>query len=201
VLEQPHPAYFLPLDHLPAGVDFSGNNIMVRVDPARLALVEREVRAAILREFPGGIPSIKAMDARLEPQYRPWRLGASLFTAFGLLALAVALVGVYSTVAYSVNHRLHEFGVRIALGATLRNVIALVLMQGLRVVATGIVVGVAVAVMAGRLIAGLLYGVTPSDPGTLALVSFVLLGVAAIATFVPAWRAARVDPASTLRTE
>ena len=201
VIEEPKPMYYLPLGHLPNPADFAANLVIVRVTPSALASAETEIRAQVLKEFPGGYPFLKTMEERLEPEYRPWRLGASLFTAFGVLALIVAMVGIYSTISYAVNHRLHEFGIRLALGATLRNVVGLVMLQGMRVVAIGIVLGVIASIAAGRLVASLLYGVTPSDPFVLGFVVIALMGAAALATLVPAWRAGRVDPASSLRAE
>jgi ABC-type antimicrobial peptide transport system permease subunit len=141
------------------------------------------------------------MTAMLEPEYRPWRLGATLFTAFGLLALLVAVIGIYSSVSYGVSQRTHEFGVRIALGARMADVLRQVVGEGIRVVAVGVVVGVALALAAGKLVAALLYGVEARDPVTMIGVSVVLLMVAAAAALIPAWRAARVDPVTALRAE
>jgi ABC-type antimicrobial peptide transport system permease subunit len=158
-------------------------------------------RVLIREEFPGSIPIVTWLADELEPQYRPWRLGATLFTAFGVLALIVAVVGIYSTVAYGVTQRIHEFGVRIALGAQLSDVLRLVIGEGLRTVAIGIACGVVLALLAGRFIASLLYGVTPGDPGAIAVVVVTLLVVGTVAALIPAWRAARVDPVTALRAD
>jgi ABC-type antimicrobial peptide transport system permease subunit len=141
------------------------------------------------------------MAASMEPEYRPWRLGATLFTLFGFLALLVAGVGVYSSVSYGVSQRTHEFGVRAALGATTGNVLSQVLGEGLRTVAIGVGAGIALALAAGRLIASLLYGVKANDPAAMAIAAIVLLSIAAVASLVPAWRAAKADPVEALRAE
>ncbi len=101
----------------------------------------------------------------------------------------------------SVSQRTHEFGVRVALGARVRDVVSQVVGEGLRVVLLGIVMGVGLALAAGRLIAALLYGVEPSDPGVMLLVSAALLLVAGVAAVVPAWRASRVNPVIALRSD
>src|SRR5690606_23611265 len=158
-------------------------------------------RSALQSAFPAGLPRVTPMAEHLEPQYRPWRLGAQLFTAMGLLALMVALIGIYTTVSYGVSQRTHEFGVRVALGAQLGDVVKQVVGEGLRVVAIGIAAGVALTLVAARLAAALLYGVQPHDAGALASVALSVLSVAALAALLPAWRAARVDPLRTLREE
>jgi ABC-type antimicrobial peptide transport system permease subunit len=141
------------------------------------------------------------MTANLEPEYRPWRLGASLFTGLGILAMIVAVIGIYGTVSYGVTQRTHEFGVRVALGAQVGDVVRQVLGEGLRTVFVGVAVGVVLALAAGRLIAAMLYGIAPRNPAVLAMVSAALLGAAAVAALVPAWRAARADPLTALRAE
>jgi putative ABC transport system permease protein len=141
------------------------------------------------------------MSEALEPHYRPWRLGATLFSLFGVLAGLVAALGVYSTVSYSVSQRTHEFGVRVALGARLGDVVRHVLGEGLRMVVIGVATGVTLSLLAGRLVAALLYGIEPGDPGTLSVVVLTLLGVATVAALVPAVRASRVSPLTALRTE
>ena len=202
VIEDPAPMYYLPLNDLPvAAKGWTPNYVMLSADPASAASVMGAVRGLIRQEFPGGIPSIVRLKDYLEPQYRPWRLGATLFSVFGLLALVVAVIGVYSTTSYGVQQRVQEFGVRIALGARVSDVMRLVLVGGLRVVAIGVLVGIAAAVVAGRLIASLLYGVTPGDPVTAIGVAVCLLLAGGCAALLPAWRAASVDPAATLKTD
>ncbi len=137
----------------------------------------------------------------MEPEYRPWKLGATLFTLFGVLALVVAAIGIYSSVSYAVSQRTHEFGIRVALGAQLADVLGQVLGEGLRVVAAGVVLGILMALAAGRLVAALLYGVAPSDPIALSTVAVALLAIALLAAFVPAWRAAQADPVTALRSD
>ena len=137
----------------------------------------------------------------LEPQLRPWRLGATLFSALAALALVVAAVGVYSVVAFGVNQRLHEMGVRLALGARGRDIVGLVFGDGVRVIGVGILIGVVTSLLLGRLVASLLFGIVPHDASVLIGASTLLCIVGVTACVVPAVRAARVDPATTLRVE
>ena len=153
------------------------------------------------RTFPAGYPVVTPMTTNLEPEYRPWRLGATLFSGLGVLAMIVAMLGIYSTTSYGVTQRRHEFGVRVALGARVGDVLRQVLGEGLRTVATGVALGIALALIAGRLVSALLYGVAPRDPVVLAAVSAALMVVAVLAALVPAWRAARADPLTALRAD
>jgi putative ABC transport system permease protein len=180
---------------------WSGTTLIVRARPSAIDAAAAEISGTLRSAFPTGEPRVQPMLAALEPEYRPWRLGATLFTGFGLLALLVAMVGVYSTVSYGVTQRMHEFGVRIALGARMRDVLALVIGEGVRVVLVGVVFGIALALAAGKLVAALLYDISPRDPATMLAVSLALLGTAVIAAVVPAWRASRVDPVSALRAD
>jgi len=165
------------------------------------AVVSGEIRRVLLDEFPGGDPDIQRMTTGLEPKYRPWRLGATLFSLFGVLALVVAAFGVYSTVSYDVSQRTHEFGVRAALGAQVADIVRCVLRDGVKTVLVGLVAGVLLAMGAGRVVASLLYGVAPRDPLVLAFVAGALMVVAVGAALVPAWRASRADPLLALRNE
>ena len=200
VEEKPAAQLYVQLDHMP----FPGwgvGDVVLRVDPHRMTAVLNEMRAILRTEFPNVYSRSTTMAASMEPDYRPWRLGATLFTLFGLLALIVAAVGVYSSVSYGVSQRTHEFGVRAALGATTGNVLSQVLGEGLRTVAIGVVVGITLALAAGRLVASLLYGVKANDPGAMAIAAIVLFAIAAVASLVPAWRAAKADPAEALRSD
>ena len=134
-------------------------------------------------------------------QLRPWRLGSALLSLFGALGLLLAAIGLYGVLSYVVSQRTQEMGVRIALGAGRREILELVMGQALRVLVWGVALGVAGALAAGRAIASLLYGVTPHDPLVLSVVIVILGAVAAVASYLPARRATRVDPMVALRYE
>jgi len=144
---------------------------------------------------------VSPMRDILAPQEVAWQAGATLFLALGGLALVLAAIGLYSVIAYHVAQRTHELGVRIALGAATGNVLRLVVGEGLRFAVAGVVVGGAVAFAAGRWMRPLLFAVSPYDPLVFGGVAATLLAVAAVASAVPAIRAARVDPAVALRVE
>ena len=204
LLEEPAPQYYLPADNPPPEARrwyASLASLVVRTQPQARDAVIAEMRRELAEAFPGGRPTIDTMEEFLEPEYRPWRLGATLFTAFGILALIVAAVGMYSTVAYSVAQRTHEFGIRTALGAQVRDILRQVIGGSLRTVAVGVVAGIALAIAGGRFIAALLYGIEPADPRVLLGVALALLSIAAAAAVGPARRAARVAPATALRVE
>jgi putative ABC transport system permease protein len=120
---------------------------------------------------------------------------------FAALALLLAMVGIFGVLAYSVEQRSREFGVRIALGATAGSVMRLILGSAARVVAVGGVIGLAAAAVLVRTISTFLFGVEPLDPMTFGSVSLLLALTAAIATAAPAWRATRVDPVEAFRAE
>ena len=202
VIEDASPMYYLPLNDLPpAAKGWTANYVMLSTDPRSAASVVGSVRGLIRQAFPGGIPSIVRLSDYLEPEYRPWRLGATLFSVFGLLALVVAVIGIYSTTSYGVQQRVQEFAVRIALGARLADVVQLVVAEGTRVVAIGVLLGIGLAIVGGKLVASLLYGINPSDPATALGVAVILLVAGIAAAMFPAWRAASVDPAATLKTD
>lgn len=137
----------------------------------------------------------------IEPQLRAWSLGATLFTLFGGLALLVAAVGLYSIMSFEVTRRSRELGIRSALGASARTILALVLGDGLRLVSLGIILGVALTLLVAPAGATLLYGVSPREPMVYVLAAGVLLVAALVAGIFPAVRASRVDPNQTLRAE
>jgi len=129
------------------------------------------------------------------------RFRAVLVTTFAALALVLAMVGVFGVLAYSVQQRVREFGVRMALGASTRQVLALVLGNAARVVGVGAVLGLVAAAALSRSISAFLFGVKPLDPLTFASVAIVLALTAVLASAAPALRAARIDPAVTFRSE
>lgn len=127
------------------------------------------------------------------------RMGAALLGLFGALALLLASIGIYGVLAYSVTQRTNEIGIRMTLGAQPSEVLGLVLKHGMRLAAVGTVIGVLVALPAARLATGLLYGVSASDPVVYASIALLLMGVAFLACYIPAWRATRIDPIVALR--
>jgi ABC-type antimicrobial peptide transport system permease subunit len=124
-----------------------------------------------------------------------------MFAVFGALALVLAAIGLYSVIAYNVTQRTHEMGVRVALGAQARDVISLVVREGLRIVIPGVALGAIVSLIAGKWVAPLLFEVSPKDPPVLVAVIVTLLGVAVMASWLPAQRASRVDPNEALRSD
>jgi putative ABC transport system permease protein len=129
------------------------------------------------------------------------RTGAVLFTGFGLATLLLAALGLYGVVAYIVLQRTRDIGIRMALGADSARVVTSMMWQGLAPIGGGGAAGLLIAIVASRFLRSRLYGVTPADPATFAIVVTVLGAVAALACFVPARRAARVDPVIALRAE
>ncbi len=180
---------------------FGGASLLVRPAGEAGAMVET-VRRTLLGVDPGLLwLDVAPLDERLAPQLRPWRLGATLMGAFGTLALVIAAVGLYSLLAHMVAGRRHELGVRSALGAGRWRVLALVFRQGLGVAGLGLVLGILVSVLAAARLGPLLFATSPDDPLVYGGVAGVLLAAAALACWVPGRRAARVDPATVLRSE
>jgi len=160
------------------------------------------LRRRLQAEMPGAAyVTVARLGEIVEGQARPWVMGATLFTAFGLLALVLAAGGLYSVIAYHVAQRRQELAVRVALGAAAGDVIRLVVSEGLRFAVSGAVVGGAIAVVGGRWIAPLLFNQSARDPVVFGTVTAVLLIVAVGASMIPAIRGARVDPNAALRAE
>jgi hypothetical protein len=178
-----------------------GRKLFVRPTGSGAGLPEA-LRAELLRLNPGlGFITVQSLQDSLDPQIRPWRLGATMFGLFGALALLVAAVGLYSVISYLVTQRTHELGVRIALGAQVGDIVGLVVRHGVGLAVAGIAIGTLLAYNATRWIEPLLFETPARDPWVFALVAAVLLAVAVIASIVPAWRASRTDPIEALRTE
>jgi predicted permease len=199
VLEDESVQFFIPIEHAPS--DLRPGALFVRPtgDPAALLGPLRRVLQSAVPNLP--YVSVEPFRDQVSPQTRSWRLGATMFGAFGLLALVLAAVGLYGVLAYDVNQRMHEMGVRVALGAQGRDVSRLVVGEGLRIVVLGGAMGFGIAVAAGRFVKPLLFQTSPQEPAVFVVVGVVVLVVALLATVIPAWRAGRVDPVVALRVE
>ncbi|MGO9260351.1 MAG: ABC transporter permease [Bryobacteraceae bacterium] len=162
----------------------------------------RAVRAAI-REMEPNLPllNMKTLDTQLDESLVTERMIATLSSVFGALATLLALVGLYGVMAYMVTRRAREIGIRMALGARAASVVWLVMREVLVVVGAGVALGVPAALALSRLVESQLYGIQPNDPASIALATLLLAGVASLAGYLPARRAAASDPVRALRTE
>jgi putative ABC transport system permease protein len=168
-------------------------------DPGSVTSAIREQVSAIDKDV--ALYNIATMDQLVSTSVAQPRLNLSLLVGFAVLALVLAAVGVYGVMAYAVTQRTHEFGIRMALGATTGDVLKQVLLAGGRLAALGLALGLVAALALTRLMASMLFGVKPSDPVTLGLVAGLLASVALAACYIPARRATRVDPIVALRYE
>jgi putative ABC transport system permease protein len=178
-----------------------GNGLVLRVrgDPAAKA---ETIRKALQRVVPGmSYVTVQPLAAIVADAQRSWRLGATMFVAFGALALVVAAVGLYGVIGYNVAQRMHELGVRVALGARRADVVGMVVRQSVRFALLGAAFGVMLALLSGRWLQPLLFRQSAVDPLVYGAVSAAMVLVALAASAVPAYRASRADPITALRAE
>ncbi|MGB8476973.1 MAG: ABC transporter permease [Candidatus Acidiferrum sp.] len=173
--------------------------VRTSLDPTSVTNAIREQVASIDKDLP--LYNIATMDQLVSASVAQPRLNLSLLVAFAVLALVLAAVGVYGVMAYAVTQRTQEFGIRMALGASSADVLKQVFLEGGRLAALGLALGLVAALMLTRLMSSLLFGVKPSDPLTLGLAAALLAFVALAACYIPARRATRVDPMVALRYE
>src|SRR5436309_3248800 len=193
--------YFIPLAQADSVTSSPVTALLVRTNGPADALVGAVRRTIQETAADLPYPSIDPMPRRFAWQLRPWPLGSALLSLFGALGLVLAGVGLYGVHSYVVSQRTQEMGIRIALAAGRREILQLIMGQALRVTGWGLVLGAAGALAVGRAIASLLYGVKPHDPLVLSLVMVILGAVAAVASYLPARRATKVDPMVALRYE
>jgi putative ABC transport system permease protein len=178
---------------------FAANALVVRtkVDPLSIATSVRNQVWAIDKDQP--VSDIRSMDDIVSEAVARQRFSMLLLGVFAALALVLAAVGIYGVMSYSVAQRTHEIGIRMALGAQRSDVLKMTVKQGLKLVVAGLVIGLAAAFVLTRVMASLLFGVSATDPVTFVSISLVLIGVAALASYIPALRATKVDPLVALR--
>jgi putative ABC transport system permease protein len=195
--ESPMDFMYLPQRQL----SWSGMTVVARVKGDPQAVL-RHIRRIVRGEDPNlPVFDVRTMEGHMGFVLLPARLGGTALGLFGLLGLVLAAVGVYGVMAYSVAQRNRELGIRMALGADRGSVIGMVLRDGLKLTLVGAVIGLVGAAGAAKLLKGLLYGVSTLDPVAFIAVPVVLVGVAALAVYLPARRAAGVDPMRVLKAE
>ena len=197
--DDPRFMYYLAAEQFTPG---QLSTMLLRVTGRDAASQAESVRRALTREMPGdGFVVVRPLQEVVDDHMRSWRLGATLFVAFGALALAVAFVGQYGAISYHVAQRMHEWGVRAALGARAGDVVWLVASQCLWVGAVAVAIGLALAWGAARWVQPLLFRQSATDPVTYSIVAAGMAIVALAASALPAARAMRADPVTALRAD
>jgi predicted permease len=199
LLEDASLQFFLPIDQAPSWVD---TRLLV-IRPRGDAAATSEALRRQLQVAEPGLPHLRLQPLAdlVNPETRSWRLGSTMFAAFGALALVLAAVGLYSMLAYDVGQRIHELGVRVALGARAPDVTRTVMDGGVRLVAVGIAIGIALTLAGGHFVQPLLFQTSAREPVVLAGAVAALAVVAVMAMLWPTWRATRVDPIIALRAD
>ncbi len=193
----PEPAVYLSDRQQP----FISRFVIVRTgaDPRSALASIRAAVASLDRDVP--VARLYTIDQLMNESVAAPRFRTTLVTVFAVLGLVLAAIGIYGVMAYAVSERARELGVRLALGATAGDVMRMVLAEAFALAAAGVALGIAGAVVTTRLMAALLFGVTPTDPVTFASIAGILMAIALAGSYVPARRATRVDPIATLRSE
>ncbi len=199
IADDPRFMYYMPLaQHWPDQI----STMYLRMANGDARGEMERVRRALTRAMPGdGFVVVRPLQEVVDDQSRSWRLGATLFIAFGGLALVVAAVGLYGVISYNVAQRMHELGVRIALGARAGDVVRLVVGQGVRFAFAGVVIGLGLAALAARWVQPLLFHQPAKDPVLYAAIGAAMIGIAVVASGIPAIRASRADPNAALRSD
>ena len=170
-----------------------------QLDPAIIPDQLREQVQSVDRTIP--VFGAQMLNDAVASSLSPRRFSLEIVGLFALAALFLAGLGIYGVISHIVSERAHEIGIRLALGAQRQNILRMILRQGLAFTIAGTAAGLIGAAIASHVMAGLLYGVRPTDPTTFAAVTILLGTVALVACFIPAWRAMRVDPLGALRCE
>jgi predicted permease len=202
MMESGEDQFYVPMNQLnPSSDDWRSQVLLIRSDGDPGPLITA-VRRAAQRSSPDlPFADISVVASRFDRALRPWQLGSILLGILGGLGLLLAAVGLYGVLSYLVSQRTQELGIRVALGADRRALLGMVVGQGIRVALVGVGIGIVGALAAGKTIAALLYGVSPTDPVVLGIVAAVVIVVSVTASYLPARRATQVDPMTALRYE
>jgi predicted permease len=196
--DEERPEYYIPFEQAPTAV----TQVVVRARGEDAAALTPSVRSALKDVDPNLlIWRTQTMDELVSQSVAPQRFNVALLGFFAALAMLLAAVGIYGVMSYTVTQRRHEMGIRMALGAQRRDVLRLVVGQGMALTLAGLALGLAGAFALTRLMSGLLYGVSATDPPVFAAVALLLAAVALLACYLPARRATKVDPMTALRYE
>ena len=189
--------------YMPVAQQQQLTNLALHVKTATGPDTVAESLRAELKKLDPHLPlyNIKTLTAEIDESLVQERLVTWLSSAFGVLASLLTALGLYGVLTFSVARRMREIGIRVALGAQRRDVFRLVMIRGVVLVGVGVLVGLAASIAFGRFIGSLLFGVEPTNPLTLAIVSLGLIAVALLACYLPARRATKVDPLEALRYE
>jgi hypothetical protein len=196
--------YYVPLGQAPAAPianipEYHGLLVRIAGEPERwVTPIQRIIQGTSSRPVYARVSPYQTL---IDPQLRSWRLGATLFSAFGVLALTIAAVGLFAVVSYLVTQRTQEIGIRLALGGSASAVAGLVVRDAVKVAAVGAAIGTAIAVVAAPLVQSMLFETSARQPSILVGAALALLAVAGGAAAVPAWRAGRVSPMTVLRDD
>lgn len=190
------PEIYIPFVHDPSSS--IGFLIRGRQDSNQLAPSVRNALESLDPQLP---LNMETMDQVISQAMQSRRFNSVLLTVFSLVALVLSTIGLFGITAYTVSQRAHEIGIRMALGARTADVLGMILKRGIRLTLTGVAIGLSGAFAFTRILTRLLYGLSPSDPATYLVVSFLFLGVSILASAIPAWRAAQANPMITLRGE
>ena len=195
--EEPRPFVYLPL------YQFYSSTAILHVRTASGPLASASAVTDAIHQLNADLPvfDISTLEARTKTASFVQQMAGTFVGAFGVLALLLAAVGIYGVIAYSTRQRTHEIGIRMALGALPGDVLRLVLGQGMRIALTGLAIGIVASLGLARLMSSLLFGVSASDPLTFIVVVLLLALIALLATYIPAFRAMRLDPIVALRCE
>jgi predicted permease len=195
--QQPPPTYYVLYNQLPHAVGQMTYEVRTRIQPSAVVPLLGKAVESVDRDIP--LLDVRTQAEQIDDSVRQERLMASITVAFGLLALVLASIGIYGIMAFAVARRTNEIGIRLALGAQVRQVMGMVLREALWLTCIGVAAGTGIALLLSRSLRSMLFGLKPDDPATYVVAALLLALVALLASFVPARAAARVNPIEALR--